>query len=116
MRAHCQKNGVVELAMPKIGCRIDQLKWEDVEKVIREVFADVKISITIYSLPAPPAEEKSSPAAKVETPSWALHLPKVKMVMKEGDIFKCPPDESLAHCISADVSMSMGIAASALMQ
>ena len=107
MKAHCKKNDVVELAMPKIGCGIDQLRWEDVEKVVRDVFVDVKINITIYSLPTPPAEEKSSLGETVETPRWA---PKLQMIMKEGDLFQCPPDESLAHCISADVSMSMGIA------
>ena len=28
----------------------------------------------------------------------------------KGDLFSCPDDESLAHCISADIRMGKGIA------
>ena len=34
----------------------------------------------------------------------------LKVQYKEGDLFSCPEDESLAHCVSADLKMSKGIA------
>ena len=36
--------------------------------------------------------------------------PKFIFEKKEGDLFECPNDESLAHCISADAHMGGGIA------
>lgn len=44
MREHC---GDCKIAMPKIGCGLDRLKWKDVEKVIRDVFADTDIEILV---------------------------------------------------------------------
>ena len=35
------------IAMPKIGCGLDQLNWQDVEGIIREVFADTDIEILV---------------------------------------------------------------------
>ncbi|XP_077455203.1 ADP-ribose glycohydrolase OARD1 [Stigmatopora argus] len=51
MRAHCFKNGVIRISMPRIGCGLDRLKWERVSEILEEVFAATDISITIYSLP-----------------------------------------------------------------
>ncbi|MCH5203613.1 MAG: macro domain-containing protein [Oscillospiraceae bacterium] len=38
------------IAMPKIGCGLDKLKWEDVRELIQEVFADTDKVITVYYL------------------------------------------------------------------
>lgn len=35
---------------------------------------------------------------------------KFKLQLVEGDLFSCPADESLAHCISEDCRMGAGIA------
>ena len=35
---------------------------------------------------------------------------KFKVQYKEDDLFSCPDDESIAHCVSADLKMSKGIA------
>ena len=33
-----------------------------------------------------------------------------KIIHKKGDLFSCPEDESLAHCVSEDLRMGKGIA------
>ena len=38
------------LVMPKIGCGLDRLEWTEVEKMIREVFSDTCVQITVYGL------------------------------------------------------------------
>jgi len=43
---------MTRLAMPKIGCGLDRLEWGRVEEIIKEVFADTEIEITIYKLVA----------------------------------------------------------------
>lgn len=35
------------IAMPKIGCGLDRLKWNDVEQIIKEVFADTDVEILV---------------------------------------------------------------------
>lgn len=47
------ENDVAELAMPQIGCGIDNLKWDQVETRIRNVFGDTDIEITIYKYVPP---------------------------------------------------------------
>ena len=36
-----------KIAMPKIGCGLDRLNWQEVEQIIREVFADTDIEILV---------------------------------------------------------------------
>lgn len=36
-----------KIAMPRIGCGLDRLKWQEVEQIIREVFADTDIEILV---------------------------------------------------------------------
>jgi len=50
MRDLCLTNKIERLAMPQIGCGLDKLNWDQVSKLIRRVFADDDIEITIYSL------------------------------------------------------------------
>lgn len=49
-RQHFQKNETLKLAMPKIGCGLDKLDWEEVENIIKEVFKDTNTEITVYYL------------------------------------------------------------------
>jgi len=37
-----------KLVMPKIGSGLDKLKWEDVKRIIFEVFEKTNVDITIY--------------------------------------------------------------------
>lgn len=49
MKEHCQTNGVKELCMPQIACGLDRLVWKQVSAIIQKVFANVDISITVYT-------------------------------------------------------------------
>ena len=53
MRDELVDSGWSTLAIPKIGCGIDSLQWEKVEGIIRKVFQDSDVRITVYSLPTP---------------------------------------------------------------
>lgn len=50
MRATAREDGVKKIAMPRIGCGLDRLSWEDVKPMIQEVFADTDIEILVCSL------------------------------------------------------------------
>jgi O-acetyl-ADP-ribose deacetylase (regulator of RNase III) len=50
MKQHCTNNNVSAVSMPLIGCGLDGLKWNDVRDIVKEVFSDVDIKITVYSL------------------------------------------------------------------
>lgn len=41
------KLGLNKIAMPKIGCGLDKLKWEDVKEVIQKVFAETDFEILV---------------------------------------------------------------------
>ena len=43
---HC----LTQIAMPKIACGLDKMAWEDVESILRRVFHDQDILVTIYTL------------------------------------------------------------------
>jgi O-acetyl-ADP-ribose deacetylase (regulator of RNase III) len=49
MRDLCIKNHIHHLAMPRIGCGLDKLNWDQVSRLIQRVFADDDIKITIYT-------------------------------------------------------------------
>lgn len=49
MRDLCLENNVHQLAMPRIGCGLDRLDWNQVSKLIQHIFADDDIEITIYT-------------------------------------------------------------------
>lgn len=38
------------IAMPKIGCGLDRLDWDDVQLIIEDVFKDVDVEIIVYEL------------------------------------------------------------------
>ena len=50
MKLHLQENGVTDLSMPRIGCGLDGLEWSKVELMLREIFADMDLTVTIYTL------------------------------------------------------------------
>ena len=50
MKAHCQKNEVMRLSMPKIGCGLDKLDWLKVSDLITQVFSDSAMTITVYTI------------------------------------------------------------------
>ena len=42
---------IKKLAMPKIGCGLDRLEWEDVEPILQEMFSDLDVEIMVCVLP-----------------------------------------------------------------
>lgn len=50
MRDHCLKHQVKQLAMPRIGCGLDLLKWNEVHLILVETFHETDICITVYTL------------------------------------------------------------------
>lgn len=47
MRLYCVEQGIRKVAMPRIGCGLDLLKWEDVSPLIQEVFRFSHIEILV---------------------------------------------------------------------
>ena len=54
MKNHMMENGVDKLAMPKIGCGLDGLDWNEVKNIIHEVFNDANLEIEVFQLNTPP--------------------------------------------------------------
>ena len=50
MQAQSTMHGVSTIAIPKIGCGLDQMNWQDVVKLLRKIFAYSDIQIVVYSL------------------------------------------------------------------
>ena len=50
MQAHATMHGVSTIAILKIGCGLDQMNWQDVVKLLRNIFAYSDIQIMVYSL------------------------------------------------------------------
>ena len=50
MREQCENFNIDKLAMPLIGCGLDQLEWDKVKDVIEDVFGDTDIEILICRL------------------------------------------------------------------
>ena len=50
MQSHATMQGVSTIAIPKIGWDLDQLNWQDVVKLLRDILAYSDIQIVVYSL------------------------------------------------------------------
>merc|ERR1719461_1358027 len=50
MRNHAVVNEVKHIAMPKIGCGLDRLQWNRVESIIKRVFKETNIKVSVYEL------------------------------------------------------------------
>ena len=50
MQAHATMHGVLTIAIPKIGCGLDQMNWQELVKLLRNIFAFSDIQIAVYSL------------------------------------------------------------------
>ena len=48
MKKHAIENKVKEIAMPKIGCGLDKLDWNAVRTLIKNIFMQTDVSITVY--------------------------------------------------------------------
>lgn len=50
MKDQCVAHGIKSLAMPKIGCGLDQMSWGLVRQIVTDVFEDTDIDIIVCSL------------------------------------------------------------------
>lgn len=47
MKKICLEENITKIAMPKIGCGLDQLNWTNVKQMLFEVFEDTDIEIFV---------------------------------------------------------------------
>ena len=50
MKSHARLYGISTIAIPKIGCGLDQMNWQEVVKLLRDIFACSKFRIVVYTL------------------------------------------------------------------
>lgn len=50
MKDVCEEDAITKVAMPRIGCGLDRLNWDDVRPMIEEIFADMDIEILVCVL------------------------------------------------------------------
>ena len=50
MKIHAITNGVSTIAIPKLGCGLDQMNWQEVVKLLRDIFAYTDVQIVVYTL------------------------------------------------------------------
>lgn len=50
LKKHCEAYNVKKIAMPKIGCGLDRLDWEDVSSIIKKIFSDLDVEIIVCSI------------------------------------------------------------------
>ena len=53
MRNHAVEHKVHKIAMPKIGCGLDLLNWDVVSDLIKKVFRETSIKITVFYFDSP---------------------------------------------------------------
>lgn len=49
-REQAVQRGLCKIAMPKIGCGLDKLQWEDVREIIKDIFGETDLDIFVYYL------------------------------------------------------------------
>ena len=50
MKTHASMNGVSTIAIPKLGCGLDQMNWQEVVKLLRDIFAYADVQLVVYTL------------------------------------------------------------------
>ena len=50
MKSHAAMYGVSAIAIPKIGCGLDEMNWQEVVKLLRDVFAYSDIHVVVCTL------------------------------------------------------------------
>ena len=50
MKIHAGTNGVSTIAIPKLGCGLDQMNWGEVVKLLQDIFAYADVQIVVYTL------------------------------------------------------------------
>ena len=47
---HASTNGVSTITVPKFGCGLDHMNWQEIVKLLRDIFAYADVQIVVYTL------------------------------------------------------------------
>ena len=50
VKIHASMNGVSTIAIPKLGCGLDQMNWQEVVKLLQDIFAYAAVQLVVYTL------------------------------------------------------------------
>ena len=50
MKSRARLYGISTIAVSKIGCGLDQMNWQEVVKLLRDIFAYSSVQIVVYTL------------------------------------------------------------------
>ena len=50
MKIHASTNGISTTAIPKLGCGLDQMNWQEAVKLLRDNFPHAGVQIVVYTL------------------------------------------------------------------
>ena len=50
MKIHASTNGVSTIAIPQLGCGLDQMNWQEFVKLLRDTFAYADVQLVVYTL------------------------------------------------------------------
>ena len=50
MKIHASMNGVSTIAIPKLGCGLDQMNWQEIVKLLQDIFAYADVQLVVYTL------------------------------------------------------------------
>ena len=50
MKIHACTNGVSTVGVTKLGCGLDQKNWQELVKLLREIFAYADVQVVVYTL------------------------------------------------------------------
>ena len=100
MQAHATMHGISTSAKPKFGCALDQMNWQDVVKLLRDIFAYSDIQIVVYSSDQHAIDAMSAEGGpefyaedEIDRYSEEFHLNKRELEIDfTGDAKSCQPD------------------------
>ena len=49
-KIHAGTNSISTIAIPKLGCGLDQMNWQEVVKLLRDIFAYAALQVVVYTL------------------------------------------------------------------
>ena len=50
MKVHASMNGISTIAIPKLGCGLEQMNWQEVVKLLRDIFGYADVQLVVYTL------------------------------------------------------------------
>ena len=50
MKSHASMNGAYAIAIPKVGCGLDQMNWQEIVKPLRDIFAYAYVQLVVHTL------------------------------------------------------------------